>query len=443
MRKIALALLLAPAPALAQAPAPSAAPPPPPAPALSSSSLSAPAPGTPRFGFAEAVKRALERNPTALVAATDIRRADALLKQARASWLPQVVGTATYTRLDSDRTLGNGTVISAANSFNANLLVTIPIIHPKAWSLSEHAADQVDVSRASLAEVRRQLALAVGRAYLTVIAQRRLVEVSERARDTAKAHYEFSKKRLEGGVGNRLDAVRAAQQLATAESQLQNARSGLVRAREALGVLVGENGPVDSGDDPSMAEMPTLNAALDATQKRTDVAAQKTRLAAAQRVVNDNWRDYSPYLTAIGQPFYQNPPSLTQPLTGWQAQLVLTIPFYDGGLRYGLAKEREAVRDQAQLQLDATLRQAKSDVRAAFDAMRLADDSLKSAREASQLAGEALKLAELAYSAGATTNIEVIDAERQARDAETQAAIAEDAARQARLELLVAAGRFP
>jgi outer membrane protein TolC len=40
-------------------------------------------------------------------------------------------------------------------------------------------------------------------------------------------------------------------------------------------------------------------------------------------------------------------------------------------------------------------------------------------------------------------HLEVIDAERQARDAETQAAIAEDAAREARLDLLAAAGRFP
>jgi hypothetical protein len=38
---------------------------------------------------------------------------------------------------------------------------------------------------------------------------------------------------------------------------------------------------------------------------------------------------------------------------------------------------------------------------------------------------------------------EVIDAARQARDAETQAAVSEDAAREARLDLLAATGRFP
>ena len=48
-----------------------------------------------------------------------------------------------------------------------------------------------------------------------------------------------------------------------------------------------------------------------------------------------------------------------------------------------------------------------------------------------------------AYRAGISNNLAVIDAERRARDATTAATQAEDAARQARLELLIAAGRFP
>jgi outer membrane protein TolC len=44
---------------------------------------------------------------------------------------------------------------------------------------------------------------------------------------------------------------------------------------------------------------------------------------------------------------------------------------------------------------------------------------------------------------GATTNIELIDAQRSARDRETLATIAENALQHARLRLLVALGRFP
>jgi outer membrane protein len=75
--------------------------------------------------------------------------------------------------------------------------------------------------------------------------------------------------------------------------------------------------------------------------------------------------------------------------------------------------------------------------------VKRAEASLAAATNAARLAKSALELATLAYQAGATTNIEVIDAERRARDAETAAAVAEDNARQARVDLLAATGRFP
>jgi len=49
----------------------------------------------------------------------------------------------------------------------------------------------------------------------------------------------------------------------------------------------------------------------------------------------------------------------------------------------------------------------------------------------------------ISFRAGAATNIEVIDAEGRARDADTAVGSAEDVLRRARLELLTAAGRFP
>ena len=52
-------------------------------------------------------------------------------------------------------------------------------------------------------------------------------------------------------------------------------------------------------------------------------------------------------------------------------------------------------------------------------------------------------VADTAYRAGATSNLEVIDAQRRARDARASANSADDAAREARLNLLIASGRFP
>jgi len=81
--------------------------------------------------------------------------------------------------------------------------------------------------------------------------------------------------------------------------------------------------------------------------------------------------------------------------------------------------------------------------RVAFESVKRAEAALASAVNAARLARSALDLASLAYRAGATTNLEVIDAERAAHAADTAAAVAKDQAGQARIDLLAASGRFP
>lgn len=395
-----------------------------------------------RLTFDAAVRRALDRNPTARQAAEEIRRYHALMEEVRASSLPTLYGSATYTRLDGNRTAG-GVVVTPQDGIYATATLNAPLVNPRGWVQWGQAKDQVDVARANAADVRRTLAVATGRAYLTIIAQKRLLETAITARDNAKGHFEFTRAQLVGGVGNRLDEVRAAQELTTEEALLQNQEVALFRAREALGVLVAGDGSVDVTEE-SFGQIPTLNDAMNEAQKlRADVVARERAARAAERTVKQAYADYLPYLSFIGYPFYETNPTATVPQTGWEAQLVLTLPLYDGGLRYGQEHERKALAEEARLNVEATLRQAKSDVRAAFEEMERADVALDQARQSAAFGKQALALANLAYRAGATTNLEVIDAERQARDAETQAAVAEDAARQARLDLLAASGRFP
>lgn len=408
----------------------------------------APAPATvagrtaARISFEDAIQRAMTRNPNNMLAAEDIRRAEALVQQARSAWLPTLNANATYTRLDSDRVLADR-VIQGADSLNANVTLTVPLLSPRAWAATTRAKDNREVAKLTFVETRRSVAVQTGRAYLTVIAQRRVLQSSEQARDTARAHEEFSKSRLAGGVGNRLDAVRAAQERATSETRVQNQTIALARAQEALGILVGENGPIDA-EDTSLGAPPSLGAALgEAESKRADIVAARQREEAARKAVRDSYADYLPIISGVAQPFYQTPATLTLPTTGWQAQLLLTLPIFDGGNRYGLKHERDALYAQAKTRVEAALRTARSEVRVAFEAVQRADQALAQARDAAKLAQEALELTELAYRAGATSNIEVVDAERRARDAQIDAAVAEDSSRQARLDLLAAAGRFP
>ena len=390
----------------------------------------------------QALDRAAERNPSAIVAAQEIERASALVRQARAGWLPTLTGNGSYVRLDSARMFG-GNVTTPIGQWNANLALTVPLLAPTAWANDAHAQDNRDIARASAADVRRQLAVAVGRAYLTVLLQHRAIEVAVRAGETAAAHYDYAHTRMIKGLGNGVDDARAEQQLRTNQSQIKNAQTALLRAQSALAILLAEDDLVDAIDDVALGAVSAPEEALsDARARRPDLKALEARRVATDHLRRDDWTYYAPTLLAQAQAFRQTQTPLL-PGSGWQAALVLSIPFFDGGFRYGVQRERRANDEEARARLDGLLRQVNVEVRTALAVVRTSDESLQASRAAAAAASTAATLADKAYRGGATTNIEVIDAERQARDAESQVALAEDAAREARLDLLVATGAFP
>ena len=126
-----------------------------------------------------------------------------------------------------------------------------------------------------------------------------------------------------------------------------------------------------------------------------------------------------------------------------QALFLLSLPIFEGGLRVGQLREREALEREARIQLDATLRLVHSDVRLATESLSRQEAALASSRLASGQAQNVLQLTIESYKAGATNDLDVSTAQQQSRDADLQVVIAEDAVRQARLDLLSAFGQFP
>ena len=404
-----------------------------------------------RINLHDAVEQALERNATARVAAADIRRVGGLMEQVRAASLPTLGVNATYTRLNKDRTFAatgsdGGTqnvTVAAKDSVNITGTLSVPVLAPQAWADWTRAADNLDSSKLSQLDVQRTVGITTAHGYLTVFAQKRQVEVNRQARDNSLAHMQYADSRLRGGIGNRVDWARAGQDLEQNEALLQASYAALYKSQEALGILLGEDQPVDVDDVPQIPPMPTLDQAVEESQGRTDILLFRQQEKAADRSLNLSWTEYMPNITVLGQPFYQEPSSLTTPKTGWQIQAVLTWALYDGGARYGRTHEREALLEEARINLDTTLRQANSDVRAAVDNVERTTAAVERQRNSATLSEDAMRLADIAYRAGATTNLELIDAQRRARDAETLANIAEDNQRQAYIDLLAASGRFP
>ena len=391
--------------------------------------------GITRLAFADAVAQATRANPTVAQAATGIMRAEALLQQARAATRPSINATFTTTVIDPVTRFAGNSIVPRAQTQTIGGL-TVPLLTPVAWAQHAQAADQVLVSQQAAADVRRQVAVAAAQSYLAIITGRRVLELNERARDTAKAHFDFANQRFQGGLGSRLNMLRAQQALTSDESRVEDARLAIRRAQEALGVLVAVDGPVDAADEPTF-DVSSLDDASALTQ-RTELQLLTTRQTAAEHVVRDAWRDYLPSVTGLFSPQVLAPSGLFANSRSWRGSVVFSVPVFDSGLRKGYKMDRVAQLDAIKFQRASVERQVTSEVRTAREAVASTERASVQARLAAEQATEVVRITDIAFREGATTNIEVLDAQRQARDAATQAAIAEDGVRRARLELLVA-----
>lgn len=391
--------------------------------------------------FDQAIARALEKNPTVAIAATNIVRSEALLEQARAVVRPRITGNVTNTTLDTGREFG-GQTVQPQNQTLLGLNAAMPVLAASQWAARAQAMDQVEIARLSVTDVRRNIAIATASAYLAVIAQKRQVDVIRTAVETARGQLEYNTRRREGGVGSRLNELRSSQLLAAQEAQLEVLLFNVRRAQEALGVLLAANGPVDAAGEPSF-EIPQEAPESDWLPNRADIKVFTAQRAASERIVNDSRYDWWPAATVVFGPQLLTPSGIFQPSRTWSLSVQLSQPILEGGLRKGQRHQREALFQASTLSLEQARIDARSEVRLARAAVEARERALARARDASQTANEVLKITIIAFEAGSTTNIEVIDAQRSARDQEAAVAIAEDAVRQARLELLVALGRFP
>ena len=390
-----------------------------------------------RLTFAQAIERAINNNPSVAQAATGIVRAESILLQVRSSSLP-ALGAAMTVNITNPVKFDNLSVVPGVQTQTTPTL-GIPILTPVAWAQRNQAGDQVVVAQRNERDVRRQIAVAAAQSYLAIIARRRVLDLNSRARDNAREHFMFASQRFQGGIGSRLNALRAEQEMLSDETRVEEALLLIQLAQEALGVLVGANGPVDAVDYP-VFDIPDE---LGQLTNRTDIQLVMERERAAQRVYSDSWKDRLPSLNGVFTPSLVEPPGVFAKAFSWRAQVLFAVPVFDSGLRSGQAAQRLADLNALKFERASLERQAASEIRTARDAVASTTRAFAQAQQAADRANQVVQITDVAYREGASTNIEVLDAQRQARDVETQSAIAEDALKRAQLDLLVALGRFP
>ena len=286
---------------------------------------------------------------------------------------------------------------------------------------TQAAQSLANAAQADVDEIKIQQQIATTAAYFDVLAaQERVVEVDAIAKSAAQLAA-TAQRRVSAGDLPALDAARTEIEAQRAALEAANAQLDRQRAALALALLTGTANASTlrvAADWPPLQTMQTmqttpLDAPLPSAEARADVRAAQQRVDAARAALDSAAAQKTRDIT-LGTSFDHYPGTSTRLL---EFRVQLPLNGFLGSYNFsGEVAKAQAQLSQAEDTLEKTRRTATAEIQ------RLQQDRLGAAARALSYEGVILprarkvaELAELAYSKGAMSLTELIDARRTLR----------------------------
>jgi len=268
----------------------------------------------------------------------------------------------------------------------------------------------------SLEDARDLVTLAVGGAYLQVLAAEARLDAAQALLDTANAVFHQSTEQHSEGVLGRLSVDQSQLRTLTQQQQIITLRNDLDKQKINLARLTGL--PPDPGYQLidrfpfSPAPVQNVNDALaQAERQRADLKAAQSQVEAAARALSATRAERLPSLSVSGD--YQV--IGTNPAESHGAFAVvgtLSIPIWQGGRTAGDIAQAEAVLAQRRAELDDTHGQIESEVRQVYLDLAATAGQFEVAQKNLQVAQEALEMSRARMEAGVANTVEVVQAQQ-------------------------------
>jgi outer membrane protein, multidrug efflux system len=319
-----------------------------------------------------------------------------------------------------------------------SLAAAVSLIDVQAVYALRSADASRDAARFSLAETRRQLTRALAQVLAQVASSERIADVNRVNLRSALERLQLARRRLELGAGTRLDVIRLEQDAESARNAVVAGDESLRQARDSLGQLLGERQPVGLDKRVSFDELLTRGQqecrALPDVSERPDQAAARAQVLAAERSVSATRAQYLPTLEAQSSvlAFTVDPGFARVPI--WNLGAVLTLPFYDGGVRGGLLRQARAQEELAEQNAEALGRSATVEVRRVRRGVDVAQEQQRIATRTRDLAEENDRLTRRSFEVGAGTSQDLVVSAAALRQAELNLVVSELQFFQARIE---------
>ncbi|NMB77023.1 MAG: TolC family protein [Myxococcales bacterium] len=324
---------------------------------------------------------------------------------------PNVCG-GNFACFDPNKLVRYDTVIQKQDTFGFVATLSQPLLLPRAFTQISNAYRAVDLARLSTDNLEDFIAYAVAAAYYGSLTTQKYVEISKKAVQTRRAHLEVTRAMAEAGTTPQINVLRAEIDLNKAEQDLKRAENGLCLALEALKLLIGQDG------DFTLAVPASLEHPQDSLERLTEQALMQRRdlqlarlnLEVARTQEKDAWFRFLPNLMLSGMFRVADVKGFSDSYTSWSIGLTLSLPLYDGGMRYAAIREAESKIREAAIGIGDKERTIRSELRQLWLKLEMTEANLAKAQRAVELAREQTQLAEASFQAGASTNLEVIDA---------------------------------
>jgi len=372
----------------------------------------------------EAVKIALEQNPSNRVAREGVNGATEAVGVARAPYYPDLGLAASYDRWQRHAFLPNGivppgspTIIGPTNDWFTGVTTHYTLFDFGRRRAKLRAAQaRQGVAQEDVDRVRQDIALSVHQAYFGLVASLETEGVARRALARAEDHLRVAKERKAAGAVPQADVVRAQVEVAEAQLALERAE-GLVRVAKgnlntAMGLPVER--PVEVDRSPREIVPPaTINldeALKRAVSARPELRGAQQRIEAARQGVSLARSAYGPKVKGEASWGWRDTSYFPHD-KDWLVGVSIDLPIFTGFARkHQMSGARSALsREEADAErLTQAVRQevwsAHSKLRETYEATRSTEVQLRDAQESLRLTSER-------YQAGAGTINDLMDSE--------------------------------
>ena len=370
------------------------------------------------------VQAVLDANPVITNLTELTNAATSRLSQTRAGFLPQITGTATYTRIDPVVKLPfGGETLQFAPNNNYDFHVTAQYLlldFGKNDATVRVAESQVQTAQDNITVARRDLAFNATQVYYNILFMRESIRVQDQQIASLRAHRNEMQKRVEGGVSTKFDVTTTDVRITQAENtkldlqnQLRNQQVQLARLLHkpeqadipVKGRLAYEPQPVDMQTELTIAgnNRPEVKLARD---------AENTAALQARLIEKSNLPSLGAGVQAGGKNGYILP-DIDRIRFNTVGVLQLSVPIYDGNKNKKQRVEAAANSRAAVARTADTQEQIRADVRQAVNNMEFSQARFNNAEQQVAQASDALTRAQGRYRYGVGQNLDVLDAETQ------------------------------